>query len=316
VKRTIENVEMAPDLRDRGAGGGVSGFGQRDAVDFQESVALKGLVRSVTGIETLRGSIGVAVPACVETVTFEKVEAGAVRRVGGVQVTLQSVGANEPCDLGFQFTGVTPEWVRIVGRDSQGGAVERSAMGMSHSDSSTDGNVIRGSKYVSLAKRPASVAVSFVAKAESIEYRFQFDKIPLPAHASMPEKLPPLESSRREAPVTLEFLRMAGKPNFPEVELRAVNHANKAVRKLEMRLTFFDAAGNKLEESPSSHLGRYDEGRGLRILVVAGASGTFQTQAFFAPKETHRAVARVERIEFTDATAWKPGGEPPGPGKP
>jgi hypothetical protein len=149
------------------------------------------------------------------------------------------------------------------------------------------------------------VTVRFIAETEDVDYRFQFDKIPLPLHASMPEQLPALAFSSHAAPISLEFLKMAGEPDFPKVELRAVNHSNKTVRRLEMKLVFLDAKGSRLKESPG----------GTADLVPANTSAVLQTNAFFAPKETHRVEAEIDCVEFADATQWKPHAGAPTPGK-
>ena len=128
----------------------------------------------------------------------------------------------------------------------------------------------------------------------------------MPDHAKMPEELEPARFPGHEVPVTLEFVSLVREDsNFPEVRLRAINHSDKAIRKLQMTFTYLDADGKALKDWPSGHGAPANlDGDGPAVVVGPTDRAEFNATAFFMPEATQRVSVTVKSVEFADGTQW------------
>jgi hypothetical protein len=311
MERQLKDLKVIPpELHDSEDLGGVWGWSGPERVDFSQTVSLKNLLRRITTIPSVQGTIGVVLPARVETVRFEDLKAGINHRAGNAKVTLQSIGDREPCTLEFSFTNIDLNDIHIILQDGDGRSLKSLAGFGDGGSNFGNGGETQGSRTITVSKRPARVVASFVAQKEEFNYAFQFDNLRLPDAADMPEQLAPTAFPGHDAPVTVEFVRIEPDEDFPKVWLRVANHANKAVRTLGMNLIYLDNKGNALKDWPASHSGQTDADRGTRTIVEPGATAQFRTTAFFLPKETERVSVIVDKVVFGDATDWRRGSGP------
>jgi hypothetical protein len=103
----------------------------------------------------------------------------------------------------------------------------------------------------------------------------------------------------------VESLGLNRSENFSKVQLRATNHSNKDVRKLEFRLDYLDAQGQKLDDWPGTYSGEASLGDQAPPIAVRSAQrAEFELQAHFAPEETKSVKARLVRVVCADGTVW------------
>jgi hypothetical protein len=169
---------------------------------------LKGLLRDVSSIRTLRCKVRVPLPATVKRIKFDTLAAGQTRKVGDIEVTLETATkrntsfygmGNEGQDLrivvhhkspvratrsephgsgGAVSPGDVSERVKLVGYDAQGRPLYTASSGFFHGDSvnwtAELGGTIRG---------PAvSLVVNVVTNLATVEYEPLLEEIPLPSH--------------------------------------------------------------------------------------------------------------------------------------
>ena len=159
--------------------------------------------------------------------------------------------------------------------------------------------------------QPAVVEVKVITETKELSYPFELAAIPLASFDQMPEALAALEFPGHESPVTLEFVRFGGEEGFRKVEMRVVNHSNKAIRRLLLDVTCTDAQGTVVDETPHMHEGftGAEEGfGGGQSMLAAGSESQIEIPAFFAEGAT-QATATPNTVIFSDATVWESQGD-------
>jgi len=204
---------------------------------------LKNLLKDVTAIKAVRGVIRVPLPTAVETLRFDAPAAGAVAKNGPVEVTLAQY-AKQPgpaARVGLKLKGAGPARARVLAYDAQKKLIAVSPSSYSGSD---DG----GEMEVVVQGDAAALVVKLITKLETVEYPFAFADLPLPGAAGMPDKLVPAAFAGHAVPVSVEFVRVTTPGNFAKARFRVTNHADKAVRSLDVKLHYLDAAGKHIGE--------------------------------------------------------------------
>jgi hypothetical protein len=271
--------------------------GSADVFQFVQAVRLKDLLRPVR-LVAVQGYVPFRLPTRTDRVRFEPLAAGTTHESGKVSVTLSHVTEGEPCQLDFSLAGVSFKDVQLAAYDRDGKPLEvRTQRGFGTDDAAE--------VSVEMLRRPAAVEVSFIADTQELRYPFRLDAVPLPLHAEMPEVLPPAKFPG-PAPVSVKFVAIAERGNSPRVSLEVTNHSDKPVRRLDLDLTYLDADGRPADEFPGPHSASVT-GREHPVVVEAGATTKVVTAAFFMPPRTERGVPTVRRVEFADATSWRPG---------
>lgn len=228
--------------------------------------------------------------------TFESLKAGANLQLAGTTITLRNVNRQDRHRLAVEFTNAERNRVFITGLNAEGKPL--------HSDGRSGFSSGRRGRIITTIKgSPKEVAVSVVTGLKEVTYDVEIKDVPVPDKQKRPEKLQPLEFAGK-APVTLEYLGIEGDGNFKKVKIRVKNHANKAIRRIDMQLHYLDAAGKELKKW-SGHARSSFGPRGQRE-PVAEKNSTAETKvtAFFMPKETKSVRVELEKIAFADATIW------------
>ncbi|MBC8871457.1 MAG: hypothetical protein H8E44_18695, partial [Planctomycetes bacterium] len=241
-----------------------------------------------------------------KSVRFDKLEPGEKQDINGGRIGLTAVNHSESCALEFQIKGAG-DAVRIIPRDAQGDPMPVELVGEgSFGDERSLDLVTEG--------KPASATVNWLSAVEKIQYEFLLKDIPLGSLQMMPEKLPPLRFDGHETPVTVEFAGVAPHEHFPDskvLKLRAINHSNKDIRRLYLRLTYLDGDGNKLKESPHDRRGTLNGDTGDMIAIVAkDDTAEFDMRGPSIAEGMKDVQVMVREIGFADATVWPP--EPQG----
>jgi hypothetical protein len=196
-------------------------------------VPLKGLLRDVSAIKTLRCKLRVSLPARVEMIRFDRLVPGETRKAGDLEVTLKAAQKGQSSFNGTPFetwhfemvfrhktpdraksyspdkTGrpvpetIGPDRVKFVGHDPQG----RPLTTTSHYFQS--GNLDWTSNFT--IRGPAtSLVAKVIADVDTLVYEFVLNDIPLASYASMPERIEPATFPGHESPVTVEVLPIGG----------------------------------------------------------------------------------------------------------
>jgi predicted Zn finger-like uncharacterized protein len=300
------------DLTDTGGGSGSSGSSQKTSPIYERTyyVPLKNLLRSVTAIKTVRGKIEFRLPTKIETVRFDKLTVGMSRKIGDIELKIRRANIRPNySSLSFDVTGAPAGFqygdVKFEFADAQGHMMRGSGGG-----ASGFGDKWRISADVE--GQPASVTAKFITQIEELNYEFRLADVPLKSYAKMPVKIEPAKFAGHEAPVTLQFVKIVPNPDFPSfppnVRFRVINHADKEIKRLDMKLEYLDSGGKKLKEWPlaSYSATRTASQTGPAIVVAGNAKAEFDSNAPFMPKETKTVAVTLKKVRFVDAEEWKP----------
>lgn len=261
---------------------------------------LKNLLKDVTAIKTVRGVIRVPLPTAVETLRFDAPAPGAVAKNGPVEVTLAQY-AKQPgpaVRVSLKLKGVSPTRARVLAYDAQKKLIAVSSAGYSGSDDGGDmGVVVQGDA--------AALVVKLITKLETVEYPFAFADLPLPGAAGMPEKLVPAAFAGHAVPVSVEFVRVTTPGDFAKARFRVTNHADKAIRSLDVKLHYLDAAGKQVGEWFSVSYPEPFPGDGPPPLAVEKSAGAEADLGVpFMPVNTQSIRVTVNKVLFADAEEW------------
>lgn len=297
------------DLSDAPTGPGLK-FGRvlPDGYDRTLEFPLKNLLRDVTAVKTLRGTVRVPLPIKVESLRIEPPAAGAVAKAGAVEIKMTSFrkdkttfqGKQYPnARFGLEYKGIRPDRVRALAYDAQKKLIAVSSSGSSGTDQG-------GTGEFSVQGDPAAVVVKVITEVGHAEYDFALDGIPLPGAAGMPEKLVPATFPGHDAPVTAEFVRITA-PQFPaKAQFRLVNHSDKDVRLVDLKLAYLDAAGRETDNWPSvTYPGpTLQDRKGPPLAVGKKATAVVEIGVPFLPDTAKSIRAGVNKVEYADATGW------------
>lgn len=295
-------------LRDEGQGGMISPASD-ESVNFLYSRAfpLKNLVRAVSEIKEINGALSFDVPTKIDSLTMNNLTQGASQKNGAVTFTIKKVSSRgQYSSIQIEVTGAGKDFKSenfvIELKDSSGQPVrviEKSYFGFGK----------KMTLNLQLEGKPTKADVKVISESASMNYDFALSKIPLKLYRRMPEKIEPAKYAGHDAPVSLEFVKIAKENNFQKIEFKAVNHANKDVESLEMTLIFLDAAGKKLKESSSQYQRQPEfDGRGGFVhkpTVRKNAEDQIEVPAFFMPEMTKTVKAELKGVRFIDAEVWE-----------
>jgi len=292
---TIDAIE-GPDGQNLNADDGVSFLGTPEVQDGylfdHTNVDLKGLLRGVEQIASIRGRVSLPIPTAIVDV---RCSAGASDTIAaeGFEITPQDWGAYTTIDV--QCEG-SAEAIDV--RMSALGADE-TPMGMLMADSMPWDKRVRAS--LQTPEAPTAIDLK-LCTVETLTYSFELTGVPLARFAENPAELAQLEFTG-DAPFAVEFMRFTKRDaDFPEVELTIRNLCNKDAANVMAEFHYIDAAGTELGSFQHTLTGTF--GFDGAEPFTAGSSQTQLTTAFFMPAETERVRIVVTQVEFVDATSW------------
>jgi len=302
---------------------------------------LKGLLRNVSAIKTLRCKLRVPLPSRVEMIRFDTLVPGGTRKVGDLDVTLQAAtkrptnvngvrgesqnltivfGRKNP-DRAKSFEpgkkgqpasvskAIGPDRVKLVGHDAQGRPLKTTFSYFRTGGSSWTSNVT--------VQGPAtSLVAKVIADVDDVVYELLLEDIPLAFHGSMPERIEPASFPGYDSPVAVEFLSIGGKAPFQTAELSVTNHSSKDIRMLGMKLDYLAPDGQRLGgwDNADQWGIPWRPGSEVReaksIIVAKGSKSVFEVNAPFLKPETKTIAVTVTTVGFADAETWTAPGVP------
>ncbi len=278
-----------------------------EGFDTSKDVYLKNLVRAVAVLGKVEGVLSVPIVTRVSILRFTDLRPGEVWKAGDVQLTLQGIKPERRRvngeqvqwqDYDFRYRNTSLYRVLYSGHDSAGRLLhcERSNGGGSNGE---------GYHLVAYSQKPATITARVMAEVKHIDYPFRLESVPLPSPEKMPEELEPLSFAGRAAPVTVEVVKLLPEQHPPAVELRLTNHSNKDIRTMSLRLKYEEAGGWQVRDWPT--IGQADAKEAGDVPTVLGhvAMRVFRVSAFSLRPGRKAVRADVDKVEFTDATAWK-----------
>lgn len=253
---------------------------------------LKGLLRDVESISSVRGSISLTIPT---SVTEARCASGSTDTIeaDGFSVTPKEWNTYSTLDVTCE-TGTENVRVRMSPLFEDG-----RPMGMLMSDSMPWDDLVRAS--LQTPETPAQIDLK-ICTVETMSYDFELRDVPLERFAEMPAALAALEFNGPE-PFAVEFVRFTKRDaDFPEVELTIKNLSNKDATSVLAEFHYVDASGNDLENFQHTLSGPF--GMDGVEPFRARSEQTERTTAFFMPEATQSVRVVVTQVEFVDASTW------------
>ena len=288
-----------------------TGFGEKTENFIQTvTIPLKNLLRDVTAIKTVRGQLKFDVPTEIKTLKFDKLTQGAVKKSGDLSLTLKAVRLpvkqSQFTSIQFELSGVGDRFgsenVIFEPRDANDKLLKVFGSGSS-------GFGGKKSFNYQFQGKPASATLIIISQLADMNYDFALNDIPLKSHAKMPVKITPAKFPGHNTPVSLEFIKITGKGNFRKLQFKVVNHSDKGIDSIGMKLMYLDAGGKKLKDFPSEYRGQTQFGpNGQQIqepAVKKQATKQIEVTAFFMPETTKSVKAELRKVRFVDAETWK-----------
>ena len=256
---------------------------------------LKGLMRDVERVRSVRGSVSIAIPTAIAEArcssTQEPVRSGPFEvrpKEWGTYTTFEVLAASgEELDANSIEVRLSPT--------SQG-----APLGMLTSDSMGWGDVVQAS--LQTPEAPEHVDLK-ICTTRTLRYEFELNDVPLAHFAEMPAELAELEFVG-PAPFEVEFVRFTSRDaDFPEVELTVRNLCNKDANSVVAMFRYLDDSGQPIDDG-FQHTLTGTFGVDGPEPFAAGTNQTHRTTAFFMPEETERLRVSVTQVEFFDASTW------------
>jgi hypothetical protein len=302
--------------------------------EWNTRLALKGLLRDVSNIKTLRCKLSVTLPARVETIRFDRLVPGETRKVGDLEITLKAAQKGQASFNGtpvetwhfeMEFCHKTPDRaksfspdktgrlvletigparVKFVGRDVRGRPLKMIGGGTSRSDPSS------WTAALGIQGPATSLVVKVIADVDVLVYDFVLEDIPLASHASMPERIEPARFPGHASPVAVEFLAIGGTAPFQTAQLRVTNRSDKDIRMLGMKLDYLAPDGRRLggwdrqDQWGTPRRPGTAAGEPNPILVAKGSKREFEINAPFLTQGTKTIAVAVRTVGFADAETW------------
>ena len=262
-------------------------------------IGLEQLLRDVDRIHRIAGSQIAVLPRKVQEVEFSTPRKKNSRTVGTVTVTVQKNTGNR---LEFALTSsgnLSALQVRGWAHDADGndlGIVDEATRTVA------DDHVTYAVETVEPAE---TVFLKWFDTTRTITHPFELRSIPLTRYLEMPEALTRLEYGTHPSPLGLEFVALRNRDSqFPKIQLRAANHANKPALNATVQFVYVDPHGHTLKQFPHRISGVFSSD-GPQAFVAPGESTELETTAFFIPNETDSVRTQVEEVRFVDGTSWK-----------
>jgi hypothetical protein len=98
----------------------------------------------------------------------------------------------------------------------------------------------------------SQLAVMLITGVETFEQEFAFHNLPLSEREDQPEELAELTFDEPAGPLSIEALGIGKEQAFRKVQLKAVNHSNKAIHEAKIVMKFLDASDKPLKEQSAT----------------------------------------------------------------
>ena len=305
----------------------------------EAGLPLKNLVRGSQAL-MLQASLSVLVPTNIQAVSFGSLESGAQQSVGGVTITVDEVttaaSPTRPSELQSRIRLTCASSAPDAASPGVSGNSQRRGTGppladkirqitffcYDHNGEQLDAAVLllsslrtgyhilrpgsgqRSRSTLAFAGQAKSLRAFLTTAAEEVVYDINLD-IPLPSAALLPEQVVPAKFPGHAAPVTVTFLGLVGDP-FRKVEVKIVNHSDKAIRELNLRVIYRDASAENVSEASAKHGYMSRTPDKPYFLEKQGQARVKLDHAPFIPEEAAAAELALERVVFADATEWTP----------
>jgi hypothetical protein len=291
--------------------------------DVATDVPLKNLLRDVETIASVRGRLSLILPKRVERVRFDRLTPGAQSASGAFRVTLRRVEPWVPSaveeqnfartfpmtEVAVEYAGAERGPVEVLAFDGQGQPL----------GGKTAAAVPAGTLMMQVPQKTAALEVQVTAAVDVLSHDFQLRDVPF-TRQLMPARLEPVRFPGHPAPVSVEFVAWSDYPfNFNMLaqpnrsgparnlfaHVRAVNHSDKAVERLQLALTYRDADGKVVHEMPFTYNLWPISSSGLSLpnVIRRGDEGEFYLANQHDAKQL---TIKVVEVGFADATIWKP----------
>ena len=289
---------------------------QDDAVAHQifsqRALRLKGLLRNITEVKAINGSVNLSLTTKVVSLNFDDLTEGSeqtdgklkarLTEVAGQQITIEVEWPEEDPDQQTDQNGFRQSnEIEVFVQDADGKSVDIIGQGSS----------VRGNKNtisLSLEAIPASLEVMISLGTEALTYPVTLRNISVPNHEQMPERLKEL-SFEGDQPVTLEFKRVSGSDNFRKLDVAVSNKSNKTVIRMSVQCKYLDADGKALPTwLQSRNPERYPDPTSMKeenCTLGPGMTREIEIGGFGMPETTESASYELRFVEFSDATLWQ-----------
>lgn len=286
----------APDGRDL-LDSGTSVMGDAGGEVRTVELPLAHLEQSVAQIARVEGTLSVRLPVRVASVRLAPLRIGAAGHDGPLHISVARLRPGPVSELELNFRGAPEGGVHVQVYDAGGRPLTPSTYSMQ----STNG---AGRLTLRVEGRPVAAAVRSVLEQREVTHPFRLGPIPLAAYARMPTRVEAPRFDGHPEPLGVEFDRVERQTPFARVHFRAMNHTDRPVRSLELRLAYLDGEGRTLEERTEWLHGERSPGK-PPLLLPASAPGTLEVRPFSLPAGTARVAATVRSVTFVDATTWR-----------
>lgn len=261
-------------------------------VRYRTHQNLKNMVRSVDQIAWLSGTMAIELPDAVAREAFTGTELGQEYESGNVSVELTS-----PLFEGRRgvqaIVNVSPIIPAIdlfaFGRSDRLLQVEKQLESLHRLRAE------RHTAYFLIEEPPTALEVLTVAATTTLDWPFAIANIPFSRFEEMQEAIEPLMFAA-ESPVTLTLLGSEEHEQGTVLLLEAVNHSNKDLSLVYLKLRCLDAAREELDVVPHAHPGF--------PAVAAHETVEIRIPGFVAPAGTVTIEPELVSIRALDATTW------------
>jgi hypothetical protein len=292
-------------------------------------IPLKNLLRDLDQVQQVKGRLRALLPTRVDTLRFDALAPGTVKKAGDVSLTFRRERPREAAD--DTYIG-HPTVAEFDAQGVEGRKLYWAAYGQQYQllEEVREENPPRsGLLRMGIPRGTAALLFKAVALREDVGFDFELREVPL---KRAPRRLEAARFPGHDAPVTVEAtveaagirpnnaqavplgLPLPGALSSPYLSCRITNHSQKAVEKVQLQLTCLDADGRRLEER--EHTQRtgvpdqfnyvspdgFDDVRRLPVVVEANGRATFRVNAL--PQAAKTVRVRVTGVGFTDATSW------------
>jgi len=274
----------------------------------QRSLRLKGLLRNITEVKAINGSVNLSLITKVVSLKFDDLTEGRektdgnikarITEVMGQKITIEVQWPEEDTDQQADQNGFRKsKEIEAYAQDADGKSVNINGQGSFGRDNT---------KTISLSLEavPASLELMISQGTEALTYPVTIRNISVPNHEQMPERLKEL-SFQGDQPVTLKFKQISGSANFRDIEAFVSNKSNKTVSNLTVLCKYLDADG----KTPPVEKTRFGSTQtsltsGVTCTLGPGKTREIEIAAFDLPEATKSASFELMEVEFSDSTLW------------
>ena len=279
----------------------------------QRSLQLKGLLRNITEVKAINGSVNLSLTTKVVSLKFDDVAEGMEQTDGNIKARItevlgQTSSKKRVVQIEVQWPEEDPDQVNrngfrkskeieVFAQDADGKSVGINGQGSFGRDNT---------KTISLSLEaiPASLEVMISLGTEALTYPVTIRNISVPNHEQMPERLKEL-SFEGDQPVTLKFKQISGSGNLRDLEVTLTNKSNKTLTNLTVLCNYLDADG-KAPPVEETRFGSTQTSFTSDVTCTLGPGMTREIEigAFDIPEATESASLALKHVGFSDATLW------------